>query len=109
MQLTDMKLTKEDKKAREKEWASSVETQEDYSYGLTIHLDDEAIEKLGLTKADLDAGQPVTLAAEAVISSDNISTINGKTRRSLTLQIQKLGIAQGSAASLTDTLYGGSE
>lgn len=106
MQLTDMKLTKADKKAREEQWSSTVETQEDYSYGLSIHLDDEAIEKLGLTSAQLDAGQPVSIVGEALISSDNISTINGKTRRSLTLQIQKLGVEQGTAASLTSTLYG---
>jgi hypothetical protein len=106
MKLVDMKLTKADKAAREKEWSSAVEGQEDYPYGLSIHLDSESMEKLGLTDADLDAGQPVSIVATAIISSDNIYQRNGKKTRAMSLQIQSMGLQQGEKSDAVADMYG---
>lgn len=108
MDLIDVKRTKADKKAERERWeGDSTEGMEDYPYGLTVHIDDETMEKLGLAGADFDTGQPVMLVSEAIITEDRINTINGKTRRSMSIQLRKLAISQGDAQpDMATTLYG---
>ena len=107
-ELVDMKRTEADKKAEAERWkGDSTAQMEDYPYGLSIHLDDAAIEKLGLTDADIDAGKPVSLAAECVITSESINTVGGTRRRSMTLQLQKIGLTQEQERkSALTVLYG---
>lgn len=104
--LVDMKRTAADKKAESEAWKSEPMSGEDYPYGLSIHLDQSAMEKLGLSSTDLDAGQAIMLCAECVVTSDNITTINGKTRRSMTLQLQKVALSQEKATDIVGALYG---
>lgn len=109
MKLTDVKRTKADKKAEQERWkdGGAVENMDDYPYGLTLHLDDEVLEKLGLTDADFDTGQPVMLTSEAIITEDRINTVNGKTRRSMSIQLRKIAISQEEDKdSITTNLYG---
>lgn len=108
MNLVDMKRTEADKQAERAQWDKpSTENMEDYPYGLSLHLDDKAIEKLGLTDADIDAGKPVKLAAVGVITSESINTYNGTKRRSMSIQLQQIALEQESdRESPMDVLYG---
>lgn len=108
MDLIDVKRTAEDKKKEKERWSGdSVATMEDYPYGLQLHLDDDTIDKLGLSDADFDAGQPVAIIASGMISSENLSLVAGKRRHSMTIQIQKLNVHQeAQKVALADTLYG---
>lgn len=110
MNLVDVKRTKADKEAERESWkGESIEQMDDYPYGLTVHLDNDTMEKLGLTAKDFDAGQPVMLVSEAVVTEDRINTVNGKTRRSMSLQLRKISIDQeGKAEDTATTLYGAS-
>lgn len=109
MDLVDVKRTKADKEAERKRWEgeSVVGEMDDYPYGLTIHLDDQTMEKLGLTGADFDTGEPVAIVAEGVITEDRINTVNGKTRRSMSIQLRKMAVSQeGEREDVATTLYG---
>jgi hypothetical protein len=94
-----------DKKAEEERWKDAPMSGDDYGYGLSIHLDDRAVAKLGLTDTDLDTGEAVKIEAMAMISSETVNTINGKTQRTITLQIQKMGLSQ-EISSKAKALYG---
>ena len=101
--LVDMKRTKADKEAEKERWSEPY-AGDDYGYGLSITLDDSMVKKLGV--GDLDAGQKVTICGECEITADRVETISGKKTRSITLQIQKLGLEQGEASDVVKTLYG---
>lgn len=110
MDLIDVKRTAADKKRDEERWKVGPESTEDYPYGLTLHLDDDTIEKLGLSEASFDTGQPVAIIASGMITSESINTYNGKTRRSMSIQLQKLNVHQEAQhVSPVETLYGGSK
>ena len=69
-----------------------------YGYGLTLHLDEDQCESLGITKA-LKAGTQVTLQATAVVTSSTESLERDGddkgTDVSLSLQIIDLGLSSG--------------
>ena len=105
--LVDVKRTKEDKKEEQERW-KDVENSDDYPWGLSIRLDNSTIQKLGL--GDLDAEQPVKIVAEGFVSEDSVNKRNGKTVRTLAIQIQKLAIAQEEEGpDASETLYGGGD
>lgn len=83
---------------------------ERYGYGLRIYLDDEACEKLGLTKA-LRAGAQVTLQAKAIVVSSSESLDadrdGGGNEVSLSLQITDMGVQAGQVLrNAAEALYG---
>ena len=103
MGLVDIKRTKADKAAEKKRWEEPV-SGDDYPYGLQLRLDDETIKKLKL--GDLDAEQEVRVAAVAFVSEDNANKRNGKTVRSVTLQITKLSVLQAETKEdVADAMY----
>ena len=80
---------------------------DDYPYGLCVHLDHDAIEKLGLTDVDMDAADPVMIVAEGIITEDSIRLAGGKKRRSINIQIRKLSLTQEKPQdSAEQVLYG---
>lgn len=106
MDLVDVRRTPEDKKAEKDRW-DSPEGQDDYPYGLSIHINDETMAKLGLTDKDFDAGQPVMIHAEGFISEDSVRTVNGEKKRSMSIQFRKLAVEQGEAGpDVATALYG---
>ncbi len=106
MDLVDIKRTDADKKAEEKRWEEPSE-REDYPYGLSIHIDEEAMAKLGLSEKDFDTGQPVKVMAEGFISNDSITRTGGKSRRSMSIQFTKLCVDQESeGTSISEAMYG---
>jgi len=108
MQLVNMARTEEDKRKEQAEWDKpSTENMEDYPYGLCIHLDNAAVEKLGLAEKDFDAGQPVSVQAIGMITSDSVTTVNGNKRRSFTIQLQQIAVEQEKPATdAVGALYG---
>lgn len=109
MELVDLKRTAADKKAEAELYDSkpAVSTMDDYPYGLCLHLDAATLEKLGITETDFDAGNSVGIVAEAMITEDAARQVNGKVKRSISLQITKLSLSQAAEkVDLADTLYG---
>ncbi len=103
-ELVSMKV---DPKAREAKYAeSSMIDRPEYPYGLAVHVDDDALEKLGLEKLP-GAGDELTLTAVvSVTTSSETDTAAGK-NRSLSLQITKMSLEPKKAGkSTTAKLYG---
>ncbi len=81
-----------------------------YGYGLTLHLDDDQCEALGIAKA-LKAGTQVTLQAVALVTSATESLERDGddkgTDVSVSLQITELGLTTGSVLkNAAKLLYG---
>ena len=90
MNLVDVKRTPADKKKEKERWDEP--SRDDYPWGLAIQLDNETIDKMGL--GDLNADETVRIYAEAFVANDNVNKENGKTVRSVKLQITKMAVAQ---------------
>lgn len=104
--LKDLKITKAERTKQSEAWETDA-IRDDYPYGLSIHIDETTMEKLGLTDKDFDAGQPVTVTAEGFISEDRVSSVNGKVKRCLSIQFRKMAVDQdASGESLATALYG---
>ena len=105
MKLVDVKRTKADKKATESEYKDPI-NQDDYPWGLNIRLDNATVQKLGL--GDLDADESVRLYADAFVTEDSVTKRNGKTVRTVALQITKLAVVQSEDDDSTaSAMYGG--
>lgn len=105
-ELTDLKITKAEKKKQADAWEMDA-VRDDYPYGLSIHINEDTMDKLGLTDAEFDTGEPVKIIAEGFISEDRISVVNGKSRRCMSIQFRKMALEQDGGESLATALYGG--
>ena len=81
-----------------------------FGYGLTLYLDEDQCEALGLSKA-LKAGTQVTLQATAIVTSATESLeLDGDDARpnvNISLQITDLGVTTGSVLkNAAQLLYG---
>jgi len=81
-----------------------------YGYGLTLHLDEDQCESLGISKA-LKAGTQVTLQAIAIVTSATESLERDGddkgTDVSICLQITDMGLTTGSTLkNAANLLYG---
>ena len=104
--LTDLKITAAEKKKQTEAWETDA-VRDDYPYGLSIHINEDTMDKMGLTDKDFDTGQPVTITAEGFISEDRISIVNGKSRRCMSIQFRKMAVEQGGdSESLATAMYG---
>jgi hypothetical protein len=83
---------------------------EQYGYGLRLYLDDDACEKLGITKP-LAVGTQVVLQAKAIVVSSTASIDSdgdGGQDVCLSLQLTDLGLeASGVLRNAAQVLYGG--
>lgn len=95
-ELVDLVRTKAEKKEELERWENGPGESDrpDYPYGLTLFLDYSTLKKMGLTDRDFDAGQPVEIHAQAMITEDRIEIINGEKRHSISLQVQKMALDQ---------------
>lgn len=99
MTLINMKMDAEEAKETT---SPSVEDSPLYPWGLQIHLDDKAMEKLGLS--DMKAGQEVSIIAKAICSScSTYQTQGNEMESSCDLQITDMTVNAGSG--ITGTLY----
>lgn len=106
--MVDLARTAAEKKAELDRWNEGPKEADrpDYPYGLTLFLDYETLKKMGLTDRDFDAGQPVKIAAEAMITEDRIEIVNGEKRHCISLQVQKMALDQEAGEDAAKTLYG---
>lgn len=105
MAQVDMKMSAEE--AKEQYEPSAVDAPE-YPYGLRISLDDDALEKLGITQLPAVGSKMQLSATVEVCSTSAYSTQEGEAETSVSLQItaMELGAAQQSSNAAT-MLYGG--
>jgi hypothetical protein len=88
--LIDMKRSKADAKAANAIYTKPAE----YGYGLCIRLEDADLDKLGI-KTLPQPGEVFMIEAMAVVDSSYQSqSANNKDDRSVSLQIQKLGLTR---------------
>lgn len=90
MALKSMKVTKEDREAKEKRYASPCIDNNDYPYELRISLSTEQIDKLGLKMPK--TGASFKLSASGTVTSTEVSDRNGKEDKRISLQIEKLEV-----------------
>lgn len=109
MKLKSMKVDPEEQKEK---YAENVAVAAPvYPYGLCLHLDDDAMKKLGLDALP-KVGKPVMLVARATVQSIETREYerDGKTesRESMSLQITDLAVGPnetGSEPAAQDVLY----
>lgn len=91
--LVNMKI---DPKEREKKYAESTVAADApmYPWGLQLHLDDETLDKLGITKLP-EVGKSYTLTAKCDVTSVSENDSGDGPRRSVSLQITDLSLDFG--------------
>ena len=104
-QMKSMKLNKKEAK----EMAEGVEVDRpQYPYGLSIHLDDEAMGKLNLSELP-KVGTGLMLNAKVLVNevSSNARAGDKKPRQSMSLQITDMELLSNpDGKSASDELYG---
>ena len=100
--MVDMKMSKKEAK----EYCSpSTDEGPRYPYGLSISLDDDALEKLGIGD-DVNVGDEVLVTAKATVTSKSgYQTMVGASENSIGLQITDMEVASGGSTKATKTLY----
>ena len=103
--MINMARTKAERKKEADRWKTDTpENTPDYPYGLSISLEEVDVTKLGLE--DCEADDVLELVSEATVTTATSHTINGKKRRSLTIQLRKLSVAKPEKKlDLSATLY----
>ena len=105
-ELKSMKLTKKEKKQEE-----TISTRkEDFPFGLSIHLDDESLEKLGINANSMPSvGTKMMLLARVEVRSMSIHEDDGDdVRRSISLQITDMALdPEKKKKSAGEVLFGG--
>lgn len=87
----DLKRTASDKKSEQETMKSSSIGGEDYPYGLTIRLSERELSKLGM-KTLPKPGSVLHLEAKAHVVGTNDNQRNGKSDRSVELQLRKMWV-----------------
>uniref|UniRef100_A0A6M3XM12 Uncharacterized protein n=1 Tax=viral metagenome TaxID=1070528 RepID=A0A6M3XM12_9ZZZZ len=94
MELKSMKLTAKQAKTMDSPSAVSP-SKPKYPWGLSISLEKEALDKLGIEISDFDVGEIVSIAAKARITRITISDGTDYQERSMNIQIEKMALNQG--------------
>lgn len=92
--MVDMRRSDSEKMASDGPFACSTvggPTGPDYPYGLRIRLSQDDLAKLDL-EGDCQAGDMIDLRAFAKVINVTDDDVDGKTRRSIELQIQQLAV-----------------
>lgn len=106
MSLVDLKVTKAEIKEEQERFESPM--QEDVPYGLTLHLEDREIEKLGLKDRDLKVGGEMGAMVMLRITHVNDSeSENGGKRRNASMAVVAMDIeAEDRIAKAATALFG---
>ena len=96
---------KQSKSAREKHTSPKMIGESDrYPYGLSVSLDHDSVEKLGLHKKPPKVGSKVHLHSHAHVKSHDITHgEDGKPRHRIELQLQKMAIEASKPEHANDT------
>lgn len=105
MAMVSMKMSAEERKEYTTEAVASDAPQ--YPYGLCITLDDDALEKLGLTEMP-NVGTEVIVMAKAVVKGTSAyARADEANHRSVDLQITDMELAPpAKSGNAADALYG---
>jgi hypothetical protein len=97
--LVDLKRTKAEQKERNSSSKLSAPDSDEYPYGLTVSLDHDALDKLGM-KTMPKAGTKLHLHAHAHVKSvEETHHAGGKKRRHMSLELQKMALEATQRAS----------
>jgi hypothetical protein len=88
MSLTDMKMSKKEAK---REHAIEARDEPRYPYGLTLNLDKNVLDKLGIDKLP-EVGDEMIVAGIGVIESAHEHSRQSGKDRSVSIQLQKLEV-----------------
>lgn len=105
---TKLKSMKIDPKARQEKYESSAAMDAPvYPYGLQLHLDNEALENLGIELPKV--GKSLMLYARVDVTSVSENESKSGSNRSASLQITDMCLEadSGEGGSAADKLYGG--
>ncbi len=95
--MIDLKLSKKDKKDREKELAP-VPIGEEYPYGTQLHFEDETIKKIPALQ-DIKAGTMVNIKAVGKVLEVRVTDKEkGKNYESVQIQLQKIDFGNANEA-----------
>lgn len=97
MTMVNMAMSAEEAKEQ-----GEVTLDSKYSYGLRIHLDDDALAKLGLTTMPAVGSKLTITCAVEVCSMSSYQDQGGEAESSLDLQITDMEVGEGKDAQ-TDT------
>lgn len=92
MDLHDMSRTKEEKKERTGEVAISSPDVEEYPYGLSLNLEKESLDKLGLDADDFNINSKVEMVCTGEITSIHESASKDNDHTSINVQITKMAM-----------------
>lgn len=102
--MTSMKMSKKEAKAEN----SGEMDQPEYPYGLSLHLDDEALSKLGMkTLPTIDTTMSLNAKVKVTEVTEHSQSGEKKMRRSVSLQITDMELyPEGKEKSKEEALYG---
>lgn len=105
MAMVSMKMSASERKEYSTEAIASDAPS--YPYGLCLHLDDDALQKLGLTEMPA-VGTELMVMAKAIVKGTSAHAYEGEqAHRSVDVQITDLELGSvASASSAADALYG---
>jgi hypothetical protein len=92
MELPSMKRTKTEKKEYGVDAAPSSVDEDEYPYGLSINLEKECLDKLGLDIDDFSINGKADMVCEAEVTSLHENANRHNTRASVTLQITNMAL-----------------
>ena len=102
--MTSMKITKGEEKTDEVSPAEPVGPR--YPYGLSINLDNDSLEKLGMDKLP-EVGVVLTLTAKVKVTSASVNEYENNKERNVGLQITDMDLGKAKVEKDTaEELYG---
>ena len=86
--LIDMKLSKADKAEEKKKYSVGQDSMPDYPYGLSLTIDKDELDKLGMT--EYEVGDELNISAVGKVTMVRNSADEKSEESSITIQITKL-------------------
>ena len=97
MGLVDMKLTKKESTEEDSPVISGKTTGPQYPWGLSLDLDNNALEKLGISIEDFSVGDDIEIRAVGKIKRLSSAQYEGEDKDDrMDIQITKMGISSSS-------------
>ena len=94
MAMKDLKITKKEAKAKSESMVIGSPDQERYPYGLRLDLNNDTLEKLGMTELP-SVGTVLMFEAKAKVVGSRQSATEGSENRSIELQITHIDLEEG--------------
>src|SRR5690349_20212871 len=80
-----------------------------YPWGLTLNLDNEALDKLGIEKMPAAGAELLLVAKVSVTRTGSVDTAEGGKMRDLALQVTDMALEKSGRKSTAEALFGGKE